>query len=362
MIEKKKILFIAEMLAGRGGMENVTRQVILQLNADPEYSAGLFLLDSDCEFSASSWREGIVWGQSKRITRNPKITRLMHAVMLALFIAKHKPDHVIAMNTIPCLIARRAITLSRVKTVLSTWMHLPPNGRYRPRYLMRADHHFAISRDIANQLVALGAAPESIDVVFNPVRKVATVIKRPESLKMLYLGRIHFTGQKNLKDLLDAASKLTTTWSLDILGDGEGYARCLAYADSLGIAQHITWHGWQDNSWDYIEKNIKEVTCLVLTSSMEGLPLVLLEAIARGIYCVSSDCVSGPSDIIKDGINGQLYETYNVDELVSILDAPDFCKTLPDQEIVKDSIHDFYEDAYMTNFKNILQQRKQGTL
>ena len=95
---------------------------------------------------------------------------------------------------------------------------------------------------------------------------------------------------------------------------------------------------------------------------MEGLPLVLLEAIARGIYCVSSDCVSGPSDIIKDGINGQLYETYNVDELVSILDAPDFCKTLPDQEIVKDSIHDFYEDAYMTNFKNILQQRKQGTL
>ena len=257
MIEKKKILFIAEMLAGRGGMENVTRQVILQLNADPEYSAGLFLLDSDCEFSASSWREGIVWGQSKRITRNPKITRLMHAVMLALFIAKHKPDHVIAMNTIPCLIARRAITLSRVKTVLSTWMHLPPNGRYRPRYLMRADHHFAISRDIANQLVALGAAPESIDVVFNPVRKVATVIKRPESLKMLYLGRIHFTGQKNLKDLLDAASKLTTTWSLDILGDGEDYARCLAYADSLGIAQHITWHGWQDNSWDYIEKNIK---------------------------------------------------------------------------------------------------------
>lgn len=362
MVEKKKILFVAEMLAGRGGMENVTRQVISQLNADPAYSAGLFILNSDDGFSSSSWREGIVWGQSKKITRNPKISRLMHSIMLALFIAKHKPDHVIAMNTVPCLIARRAITFSRVKAVLSTWMHLPPKDRYRPRYLACADHHFAISNDIANQLVELGAARESIDVVFNPVRKVETVIKRPEGLKLLYLGRIHFAGQKNLKDLLDAVSKLKNQWSLDILGDGEDFAQCQAYAESLGIAQNITWHGWQDNSWDYIEKNIKEVSCLVLTSSQEGLPLVLLEAISRGIYCVSSDCVSGPSDIIQNGINGQLYETYNVDELVGILDAPDFGKNLPDHDIIKNSIHNFYEDAYMTNFKNTLRQRKQGTL
>lgn len=357
MSKKKKILFVVDMLSGRGGMENVTRQLVLQLNADPQYSAGLFIINDGSHTSSASWREGILWGQSKKITRNHKISRACHVFQLACYMLKHRPDHVIALNTITCLIARRAITLSATQAKLSTWMHLPPKDRYRPHYLLRADHHFAISKDIAQQLVKLGAPEAAIDVVFNPVKNVLTTIERPQTLKLLYIGRIHFGGQKNLKELFDAVSQLDISWSLDIVGDGEDLAQCQNYCNKLGLEPHITWHGWQENSWQYIAENIKEVSCLVLTSSQEGLPLVLLEAIARGIYSVSSDCVSGPSDIIINGVNGQLYEPGNINQLASIFKSVSAGEGLPEHDVIKDSISSFYENVYMARFKRILEDK-----
>lgn len=356
MSKKKKILFVVDLLSGRGGMENVTRQLILQLNSDPRYSAGLFILNDGGRYASRTWREGIVWGESQRITGNHKISRLFHVLQLAFFMLKNRPNRVVVLNTIPCLITRRAMKISATSAKLSTWMHLPPRDRYRPRYLLLAEHHFSISRDIARQFIELGAAPESIDVVFNPVKKSTAVITRPQTLKLLYVGRVHFADQKNLKELFDAVSQLNIPWSLDIVGDGEDLVQCQSYVDTLGIQQNITWHGWQENAWQYIEDNIQEASCLVLTSTQEGLPLVLLEAISRGVYCISSNCVSGPSDIIVNGVNGSLYEPGNVSELVKNLTAIGSGEQLPEDDVIKNSISDFYEDAYMSRFKKVLEK------
>ena len=56
-----------------------------------------------------------------------------------------------------------------------------------------------------------------------------------------------------------------------------------------------------------------------LPSDLEGMPLSLLEAMSYGLACVSFDCVSGPSEIIQDGINGFLVETGNELALVEKL-------------------------------------------
>ena len=53
----------------------------------------------------------------------------------------------------------------------------------------------------------------------------------------------------------------------------------------------------------------------VMTSQMEGLPMVLLEAKSWGLPLVSFDIMTGPSDIIQDGINGYLIEEGNIDEM-----------------------------------------------
>lgn len=352
----KKILFVSETLHGHGGMENVTRQVINLINNDNAYSAGLFLLDSRQEIASESWLDGLVWGQSSSVTRNPKIARFVHILRLARFIRQHKPDVVIALNTIPCMLARKALSLSGRKAMLYSWMHLPPKNRYRPHYLLMADAHLAISAEIKSQLVELGAEPDLIHVVFNPVKAVPLVVARPANTRFLYVGRVHLEDQKQLKDLFDALQQVQGSWTLDIVGDGYDRQRCEDYAQQLGIAGNLQWHGWQPNAWQYIETHIKEVTALVLTSNHEGFPLILLEAMARGIFCVSSDCISGPSEIILPGVNGLLYPVNQVGQLAEILQGIAGGRALPAAQEIKQSLAAFYEAHYMERLERIIAQ------
>ena len=355
-LRPSKILFVAETLSGHGGMENVTRQVIDQLNRDSHFNAGLFLFESSNKITSDNWANELVWGKSRRLTGNSKIYNFVHVQRLAKFIRQHRPDHIIALNTVPCMLARKALNYSGHKATLYSWMHLPPKQRYRPHYLMLADQHLAISEAIKSQLIELGAHPEHVHVIFNPVQMVNIVIPQPQTARFLFVGRVHFEEQKQLKDLFDALRHVRGDWLLDIVGDGDDRARCEAYAQQLGIADNIHWHGWQQNAWDYIASYIKQVTALVLTSNHEGFPLILLEAMARGIFCISSDCVSGPSEIISSGVNGYLYPVNDVVRLTTILQSIVEGEVLPDAQSIKDSVIAFNEQNYMEKLTNIIDQ------
>ncbi|MGG6192523.1 glycosyltransferase [Pantoea allii] len=348
-----KILFVVEKLRGQGGMENVTRQVVEQFNING-FDAGLFVLDSKESIKSDNWCDGIQWAFSRCVTRNKKISDFVHVLRLAKFIRKNKITRVIALNTVPCFIARKAINLSRQKSILYTWMHLPPKNRYRPHYLLKADEHLAISNEIKKQLIDLGARPEHIHVIFNPVQSTNVSIHRPVSARFLFIGRVHFEEQKQLKDLFDALKNIEGQWTLDIVGDGPDIDRCQAYVEALGIANNIRWHGWQVSPWNYVLQVLQEVSCLVLTSKHEGFPLTLLEAMARGVFCVSSDCVSGPSEIITEGTNGLLYQVNDIAHLSNILQNIVDGYAFPSIETIKSSVKDFYLEYYMDRVKKIM--------
>ncbi|MGN8163570.1 glycosyltransferase [Pantoea sp. 22096] len=346
-IRKQRIVLVTDLMAGRGGMENVTCQLITALNKESGTEAGLFIINSGEESLSRAWTANAVLSESVCTLRNKKIKNLIHTLRMAAFFRRYQPDHVLTLNTIPCLMTRRAITLSGRKIMLSSWMHLPPRERYRPHYLLRADHHFAISKQIKEQLVELGARATDVDVIYNPIRRNDVVIGRPQGLKFLYIGRVHFQRQKQLKDLFDALKHLDAPWTLEIVGDGEDLTQCQHYVSELGIQDRITWHGWQENAWEYVIRYIRQVTCLLMTSNFEGFPLILLEAMSRGVYCVSSDCISGPSEIIQNGLNGQLYPTNDSMALAAILNAMSRDYPFPDHQVIKASITGFYEENYM---------------
>jgi len=64
-----------------------------------------------------------------------------------------------------------------------------------------------------------------------------------------------------------------------------------------------------------VEKYYYEAGIFILSSRMEGYPNALVEAMACGCPCISFDCKTGPSSIIKNNINGILIENGNIDEL-----------------------------------------------
>src|SRR5690606_9456142 len=112
--------------------------------------------------------------------------------------------------------------------------------------------------------------------------------------------------------LLDALSQVTGEWRLHVVGDGSDMERCQAYGRELGIDDRIVWHGWQADPWQYVRERIGAVSALLLTSAFEGFGMSLVEAMSYGIYCISSDCPWGPGDIVRDGVNGQLYAPMDV--------------------------------------------------
>lgn len=103
-----------------------------------------------------------------------------------------------------------------------------------------------------------------------------------------------------------------TDWHLDIYGTGELEKALIAQINRYNLCR-ICLKGYSEN----IGKEMSESSGFILSSRYEGFVLVLLEAQAKGLPCVSFDCKEGHAEIITDGVNGYLSENGNVDELAN---------------------------------------------
>ncbi|WP_010632909.1 glycosyltransferase [Sporolactobacillus vineae] len=290
-----------------------------------------------------SWLKNLDVYESKKI--RIKIVRVIYTYfVISRLIKGFRPDLVICLSSTPCFITHLYRKIYRAKFPIISWMQYSLDYKEIMKKLLKyADYHFAISTGIEKQLKSLGILESNIYKIYNPVSRSEKIINRPKGRTVfLYVGRIIFEGQKRIKDLLDALSKVKGEWVLILIGGGPDKVVCQSYAYHLGISNKLIWHGWVNNPWESLD----EVTSLVLTSSFEGFGMVLAEAISRGVYCISSDCEAGPKDIIRSGINGELYKTGNTTELACILQKIINGQHLPDHVIIKESIDHLYMDKY----------------
>ena len=123
--------------------------------------------------------------------------------------------------------------------------------------------------------------------------------------------------QKNLFALVDifVSVKNHTNTKLVLLGDGELRDELLRYCESEKLSVFSTWQtntkfsldfdiyflGYERNPYPYLSR----ATLYIMTSSWEGFPLSLCEAMASGVPVVSSDCFTGPREIIYPGMNAK---------------------------------------------------------
>ena len=174
--------------------------------------------------------------------------------------------------------------------------------RYRmrqdDRLVRRFDRFVVLTREDAGYW---GALP-NLTVIPNAAPAVPDVRYDPQSRRVIAVGRLDY--QKGFDRLLDAWAQIPAAtregWSLDIFGQGEWEQMLKERIDRLEISDSAHLCGPTQQIFDEYARS----AFLAMSSHFEGLPMVMIEAMACGLPVVSFDYPCGPKDLIREGENG----------------------------------------------------------
>jgi glycosyltransferase involved in cell wall biosynthesis len=243
------------------------------------------------------------------------------------------------------------------------WRYLAP---LLARNYPRADGIVAVSEGVADELAHYtGLARERISVIYNPVVTPAVYERAREPVthpwfverdRPVILGVGRLADMKDFSTLLRAFARLRAGRAarLVILGEGKRRRALEALVKELGVAEDVDLPGWAGNPYPFMAN----ADLFALSSRGEGLPNALLEAMAVGCPVVSTDCPSGPREILDGGRYGPLVAVGDdaglARAMAETLDAP------PARNVLMERAAMFSQersaDAHLALFRRILER------
>jgi len=266
-------------------------------------------------------------------------------------------------------IAARRIAMSGTRILVTEHNRITtdqpvPGGclarRLMPFVYPLADEIVAVSKGVCQDLVRAAHLPSArVRVVHNPVdcRRIAKLASEVAPHPWLVdggppvlvgIGRL--LPQKDFATLLRAFALLRShqPGRLVILGEGPEREHLLALASELGVARDVLLPGFVANPFAWLGR----ASLFVLSSAWEGLPTVLIEALACGTPVVATDCPHGPREILEDlGLLVPVGDANAMEKAMRrMLDAP------TDRRLLVDRAAAFCPEQVAATYRQILAE------
>ena len=244
------------------------------------------------------------------------------------------------------------IIRERLVPVLARWLY--PS----------AEKVVAVSQGVATDLEKiLRLPPEKIQVIYNPINLEEITRKSKEDTGHPYFstngipvivsaGRLNHA--KDFPTLIKAFASLREQMEarLIILGEGTERDNLVKLVSDMGLQSSISMPGFQPNPYSYF----KNASVFALSSIYEGFSMVIIEALACGTAVVSTNCPSGPSEILNNDCYGMLVPPGSPLELAEALILQ--LQRTPDVEALKKRAQDFSVEKSIENYLEIVRSIK----
>jgi len=239
---------------------------------------------------------------------------------------------------------------SSYKNLLMRKKHIDEKLKYYQKILV-------ISDDMEKELLEMRKDLKNIYKIDNFVDYQEIDKKLNENLKMNFdFNQKYFLTvcrlneeQKDVKTLIEAFSLYTGEEKLVIVGDGPDRKILEDLCMAKNLKDKIIFLGMLNNPFPFM----KNAQAFILSSKVEGFGLVLVEALYSGTKVISSNCPTGPSQILLDGEIGELFEVSNVKELLDKL------KVIIHKEYKKEKIEEvltrYTKRNFINNFRKVIE-------
>jgi glycosyltransferase involved in cell wall biosynthesis len=391
-IQKKKVLLMLWSLHG-GGAERMAVRLIE--NLDPrEFEVKIGLLRRSGEYLSEVDPSEVLtpnWDQSEALAFDDrgnqnifKIKNLIRGTLMAPFgfskiLKAFEPDVMISFckgTSIAVMGATWIYGRKKVKWIVregnntTAVIHDELKNPILRKLLMwithkcfsSADCLLSVSEDLATRLgEEMKSPPRMIQSIHNATDIEMVQKKAEESVfspttrpYFIAAGRLHYQKAYDQMIRSYAASNAKDSHDLILLGKGPDETKLKELISNLGLESKVHLLGWRENPWAYIAKS----EAFLLSSRWEGVPNIMIEAMACGVPIISTDCDFGPRELITNGQEGFLLPVDDTDAMSAAMNEL-VSNSARRKEMAEASllrVKDFCVEAIVENYADLIRR------
>lgn len=358
----KKIAFVIEDLSIKGGRETVLSTLANMLCHDYEVHV---LCVTQQEKQIAYTLDNTIYYQYFTYYEGRIRDRFMRAVFkMKSYVRKNKIDLVLGIGSSTFMICSVICAFSKTKWIGCEHsnlknMHYDPLERFSQKVGAKTCDLLVTltKKDMLNWKELYHVSEKKMTYCYNPIKMIDTEKQyQLESKKILSIGRIVKVKQFHLiPQIASKVFEIYPDWSWDIYGSGDDtyIQKVKEEIKEYHLENHIHLMGNHPNP----NEIYPQYGIFVLCSEFEGLPVVLLEAKLHHLPIVAFDCPTGPSEILEDGVSGELVEYNSItkmqDALIKLIENPTI--RLEYSKHSQDNLHLFEEKNIVEKWKVLIE-------